>query len=194
MAVPLYSAFLGCSHDMELWLIPSVWPALCSALCANTCGCWKGSHGFVLVQQKAISTHGREYASAAENKQHTATCSVCVAYSLILYNVGVGVVSARLESVGKPCDPLTAVNRCYLTTPVSIVRSLDWNTILSCFTYLNVLGSSLLTVWTHVSQFYGKIGWELNAMVRKNERHFIRGILPSFSKHLQNKILFLLFQ
>lgn len=77
----------------------------------------------MLVQQKAISTHVREYASAAENKQHTATCSVCVAYSLTLYSVGV--VSARLESIGKPCDPLTAVNRCYLTTPASIVRSLD---------------------------------------------------------------------
>lgn len=38
---------------------------------------------------------------------------------------GWGVVSARLESVGKACDPLTTVNRCYLTTPLCIVRSLD---------------------------------------------------------------------
>lgn len=119
--------------------------------------------------------------------EQTATCMVCIAYSLTLYHVGWGVASARLESVGKPCDPLTAVNRCYLTTPASIVRSLDRKATLSCFVYLNVLGFSLSTVWTLISQFYGKIGWELKVMVRKNERHFIREILSSFSKQLQNK-------
>lgn len=81
--MPLYSAFLGSSHNMELWLITSVWLPSCSALCANTHACWKWSYSFMSVQQKAVSMHMREYSNAAESsKQHS---SVCVAYSLILH-------------------------------------------------------------------------------------------------------------
>lgn len=73
-------------------------------------------------------THMREYASAAENsKQHSSMCIVCIACSLILHNMGVegSMVSALLQSMGRACDRLPAVNRCYLTTSASIVRSLD---------------------------------------------------------------------
>lgn len=138
MGMPLYPAFLGCSRNMELWLITSVWTASCTALCANAHAFWKGFYSFMLVQQKAITPHMREYTSAAENsKHHTSICIVCIAYSLMLYYMGgVELASVLLEGMGRACDPLPAVNRCYLSTSASIVRSLDWNATLSCFIYL----------------------------------------------------------
>lgn len=172
--------FGGCSHSMELWLITSVWPASCSALCANTHACWKGSYSFVLVQQKAITIHMREYASAAEKANTMLPCALFALLILryfIIWEVFRGIVSALLQSMGRACDPVPAVSRCHLTTSVSVVRSLDWNATLSCFIYLNVLGFNLWTVWTLTGQFYGKDGWELKVMVRKNMRHFVRGIL-----------------
>lgn len=55
----------------------------------------------MLVQQKPITTHVREYASAAESKQHTAMCIVCIACSLILYKVGVGCGFIKVGKYGK---------------------------------------------------------------------------------------------
>lgn len=145
MGMPLYSAFLGCSRSMELWLIPSVWPASRSAPYANTYACWKGSYSFMF--SKKPLPHTREYASAAENSNNTLPCALfallILSYFIIYGEWGGVCFSALLESMGRPCDPLPAVNRCYLTTSASMVRSLDWNATLSSFIYWNVLGFSL---------------------------------------------------
>lgn len=116
-------ARMGCSHSMELSVITLVWPA--SAVCANTHACWKGSYNFMSDQQKAIIPYMREYTSAAENSKHHSSVSVvCNAYSLIRYN-GCGMFFTLLESMGRACYSLPPVNRCYLTAPMSILRSYD---------------------------------------------------------------------
>ena len=154
--MPLYSAFLGCSRSMELWLITSVWPASCSALCANTHACWKGSYSFMLVQQKAITTHMREYASAAENsKQHTSMFIVGIAYSLILYNMEEG---CGFSIVGKYGKSLLPSSSCKQMLPNHLCKHCEvfWlkcNTelfhILICsgFQFVNSLNADRSILW-----------------------------------------------
>lgn len=73
----------------------------------------------------------------------TASCTLaCALFALLLlwYFIiyGSGMVSALLEKKGRACDPFSVVERHYLTTSVSVVRSLHQNAM-SCFMYLNVL-------------------------------------------------------
>lgn len=66
----------------------------------------------MLVQQKAISTHMREYASAAENsKQHTSICFVWTAYSLILHNIWVGVRVGLFQRCWKVWEELLTLSQ-----------------------------------------------------------------------------------
>jgi len=148
MGLPLYCAFLGCSHSMELWLITSLWPTSCSALCASTHACWKGSYSFMLVQEKAITTHMREYIDTLP----CAFFALLIPWYVIILGGEWGV--SIVGKYGKAYNPLPAVNRCYLTTSASIVRSLNWNAtqlfhILKCsgFQFVNNVYYDRLIFW-----------------------------------------------